>query len=87
MEKAYVVRGHLKGSRQIELDEPVRDLDGPVEVTVRPLQTAKKPPLYESLSPEEWEVALREWIESHDPNLPVLPAEALRRESMYEEKL
>jgi hypothetical protein len=36
MERGVVVRGRLHG-RQIDLDEPVDELDGEVEVTVRPL--------------------------------------------------
>ena len=36
MERGVVVRGRLHG-RQIDLDEPVDELDGEVEVTVRPV--------------------------------------------------
>ncbi|MBI5526649.1 MAG: hypothetical protein HY897_09985 [Deltaproteobacteria bacterium] len=36
MEKAVVVRGKMSGPRRVELDEPVDELDGPVEVVLRP---------------------------------------------------
>lgn len=37
MERAIVVRGRLTGARHIELDEPLAEIDGPVEVVVRSL--------------------------------------------------
>ena len=39
MERAVVVRGRLADSRHIELDEPVTELDGAVEVVLRPIPT------------------------------------------------
>jgi hypothetical protein len=41
MERAIVVRGKLADSRHIELDEPVEEISGPVEVVLRP--TAEAP--------------------------------------------
>ncbi len=38
MKRAVVVRGNLSDPSHIELDEPVPDIRGPVEVTVRPIQ-------------------------------------------------
>jgi hypothetical protein len=38
MERAVVVRGHLSDSRHVDLDEPVSDIRGAVEVTLRPIQ-------------------------------------------------
>jgi len=38
MNRAIVVRGNLNDPSHIELDEPVSDIQGPVEVTVRPIQ-------------------------------------------------
>ena len=35
MERAFIVRGRLAGPRRIELDEPVDEGDGEVEVVVR----------------------------------------------------
>lgn len=35
METALIVRGRLSNSRTIELDEPVSDIDGEVEVVLR----------------------------------------------------
>jgi len=37
MERAVIVKGKVTDSRHIELDEPVEDIAGDVEVTVRPL--------------------------------------------------
>ncbi|HVO24766.1 MAG TPA: hypothetical protein VMW56_14180 [Candidatus Margulisiibacteriota bacterium] len=87
MQTALVIRGTLKDAKTIELDEPVDQLEGPVEVTLRPIEAERKVPLYESLSAEEWITQFHEWLDAHDPNLPVLPAEALRRENIYEDRL
>jgi len=35
MERAIVVRGKLADAKHIELDEPVTELEGPVEVVLR----------------------------------------------------
>lgn len=35
METAVIVRGRISNSRHIELDEPVADIDGEVEVVLR----------------------------------------------------
>ena len=43
MERAIVVRGKLSNPRHIELDEPVTELRGPVEVVVRPVPPAQGP--------------------------------------------
>ncbi|MBI4956800.1 MAG: hypothetical protein HY908_32585 [Myxococcales bacterium] len=42
MERGVVVRGRLHG-RRIELDEPVDELDGEVEVFVRPVTEGATP--------------------------------------------
>ena len=38
MDRAIVVRGNLSDPSHIELHEPVSGINGPVEVTVRPVQ-------------------------------------------------
>jgi hypothetical protein len=38
MDRAIVVRGNLCDPSHIELDEPLSDIRGPVEVTLRPIQ-------------------------------------------------
>ena len=86
MQTARVLRGIIKDERTIELDEPVRDMQGPVEVTVRPVAPSKQAPLCETLSPGEWKKMFHAWLDAHDPNLPVLPDEALRREFIYEDR-
>jgi hypothetical protein len=40
METAVIVRGRISNSRHIELDEPVADIDGEVEIVLRRI----KPP-------------------------------------------
>jgi len=87
MQTALIVRGTLKDAKTIELEEPVSQLQGPVEVTLRPIEAERKLPLYESLSAEEWIQQFHAWLDAHDPSLPVLPDEALRRESIYEDRL
>ncbi len=43
MERGVVVRGRLHG-RQIDLDEPVDQIDGEVEVVVRAVEPARETP-------------------------------------------
>ncbi len=44
MSKAVIVRGRFADPTHIELDEAVRDLTGPVEVTLKPLVSARRIP-------------------------------------------
>ena len=44
MERGIVVRGRLRG-RRIDLDEPVGELEGEVEVVVRAVEPAAAKPL------------------------------------------
>jgi hypothetical protein len=86
MQTARMLRGTVRDEKTIELDEPVYDMQGRVEVTLRPVAPSEQAPLCETLSPEEWKKMFHAWLDSHDPNLPVLPDEALRRESIYEDR-
>jgi len=43
MQRAIIIRGHLKDSRNIVLDEPVDELRGDVEVTLRPVANTDQP--------------------------------------------
>jgi hypothetical protein len=43
-----------------------------------------KPPAI--TDPEEWQRVFDEWINSHDPNTPVLSDEAMSRESIYPDR-
>lgn len=46
MHRSRIVEGHLVDPRDIELDEPVSDLQGRVQVTVRPItQPAPRSPM------------------------------------------
>jgi hypothetical protein len=40
-------------------------------------------PFYETATPEEWVREFTKWADSHDPNTPALPIEAVSRESIY----
>lgn len=42
MQRAIIVRGRLSGPKRIELDEPVEDVTGEVEVVVRAVEPAEK---------------------------------------------
>lgn len=42
MERAVIVKGRVMDSRHIELDEPVDEIAGDVEVTVRPLDRTRE---------------------------------------------
>lgn len=38
-------------------------------------------------NPQEWARRFRAWAETHDPNTPVLPDEAMNRASIYPDRL
>jgi len=40
MERAVVVRGKLTDARHIELDEPVTEIEGPVDIVLRAVPSA-----------------------------------------------
>jgi len=86
MQTARVLRGKVKDARTIELDEPIGEIEPELEVIVRAISPAKRAPLCETLSPDEWKKMFHAWLNSHDPNTPVLPDEALHRESIYEDR-
>lgn len=44
MERAIIVRGRLSGRTRIDLDEPVDEVTGEVEVFLRPVAPAQAPP-------------------------------------------
>jgi hypothetical protein len=83
MERAVVVRGKLSDPSHIELEEPVSNMRGPVEVTVRPIQRGTGAPLFESATQEEWEREFHAWVQTHDRAVPIPSAESLRREALY----
>lgn len=87
MEREFVVRGILSDPTHIELDEPIPDLQGPVEVTVRRAAETLPTPFYKSASREAWEAAFDAWVEGHDRATPLPTPESLRRESMYGDRL
>ena len=43
MQRAVIVRGRLSGSRRIDLDEPVHEVTGEVEVVVRAVEKPAEP--------------------------------------------
>jgi hypothetical protein len=86
MRRAVIVRGRLSDPRHIELEEDLPEMRGPVEVAVRPIQGDVVVPLFDSTTNEEWERMFHAWIDGHDRTVPVPPAEALRREALYEDR-
>ena len=86
MQRAFIVRGNLSDPSHIELDEPVSDIRGPVEVTVRPIREGEQASLFESSTQEDWEREFHAWIQAHDRTTPVPAAESLRREALYEDR-
>lgn len=43
-------------------------------------------PLYETATPAELAVEIAKWMDSHDPNTPALPLEAVSRENIYSDR-
>jgi hypothetical protein len=67
MERAVIVKGRVTDSRHIELDEPVDDIAGEVEVTVRPLDRTQ-----EDVTTPDIEALVRivdEWRAKHPDQL------------------
>jgi hypothetical protein len=83
MEYSIVVQGSLSDPRHIELDEPVTELRGVVEVILRPARLAAAP----SASSATWEATFDAWVAGHDRTVPLPQPESLRREALYEDRL
>ncbi|MBI3302949.1 MAG: hypothetical protein HYZ72_12860 [Deltaproteobacteria bacterium] len=83
MERIIVVRGTLNDPTHIELDEPVTELHGPVEVVVRRAAETSLSFLQQGTSHEAWEAAFDAWVEGHDRSVPLPTPESLRREGIY----
>lgn len=83
MERAIVVKGNLTDPKHIELDEPVTEFQGPVEVVVRRAAETAPAPFYQSASREAWEAAFDAWGEGHNRSVPLPAPESLRREDIY----
>jgi hypothetical protein len=64
----------------LDVNEYVRRL---IEQHLPAAQPAAKS-LWNTLTPEEWSRAAREWVNSHDTSIPLLSDEAVSRESFYE---
>jgi hypothetical protein len=86
MGQTVVVHGNLNDPRHIELDEPVFDIRGPVEVAIRSIAESAPVPFFESSTVEEWEREFHAWIDGHDRTPAVPSAESLRREALYEDR-
>jgi hypothetical protein len=86
MGQTVVVHGNLNDPRHIELDEPVSDIRGPVEVAIRSIAESAPVPFFESSTVEEWEREFHAWIDGHDRTTPVPSDESLRREALYEDR-
>jgi hypothetical protein len=86
MKRAARVRGTLRDPRHIELDEPLDEMCGPVEVTVRAASSKSAPPRFESATRQEWEQEFHAWVQAHDRNVPIPSPASLRREALYEDR-
>lgn len=86
MDRAIIVRGNLSDPKHIELDEPVTEVQGPVEVVLRAVPGLSDVPLYRSATPEAWRRAFHAWVDAHDRSLPLPAPESLRREALYDER-
>jgi hypothetical protein len=76
----------LVGRLRLEADRRGRDVSEYVVGLIEQSLPAVEPEygyLQETLSPEEWSQALREWAESHDRSIPPLSDEVISRESFY----
>lgn len=86
MEYGIVVRGSISDPKHIELDEPVTELRGLVEVILRPAREAAGSRAGIAVAPA-WEEAFDAWVAGHDRSVPLPHPEALRREALYEDRL
>jgi hypothetical protein len=85
MEYSIVVRGSISDPKHIELDEPVTELQGMVEVILRPVRDAAMLPAV--VASPAWEEAFDAWVAGHDRSVPLPHPDALRREALYEDPL
>jgi hypothetical protein len=86
MDRAIIVRGNLSDPKHIELDEPVTEVQGPVEVVLRTVPSTSGAPFYRSATAQVWKRGFHTWVEGHDRSLPLPPPESLRREALYAER-
>jgi hypothetical protein len=48
--------------------------------------TQDERPFYETATPQELAAKIAQWMDSHDPNTPALPLEAVSKESIYPDR-
>lgn len=65
-----------------------RGLDRTTDAASRPFDaTTPQSPFYFRATTEEWQKAFNTWVEAHrDDSAPALPADALRREKVYDDR-
>ena len=68
------------------MDEPVTELQGPVEVVVRRVGEGRLARIPQHPNVTAWEAAFDAWVEGHDRTVPIPSPESLRRESIYEDR-
>jgi hypothetical protein len=83
---SIVVQGSLSDPRHIELDEPVTEIHGVVEVILRPARPARPAASKQAPAEEGWEAAFDAWVEGHDRSVPLPRPDSLHREALYEER-
>lgn len=86
MKREIVVRGKLSDPKHIELDEPVTELEGAVEVVVRATEPGAGPGAQKAKTLPAWVEAFDAWVLAHDRSVTLPSPESLRREAIYQER-
>src|SRR5437762_6678637 len=71
MERAIVVTGTLSDPTYIELDEPVTEIQGTVEIVVRRVGETLLTVIFRQTNYQVWAVASDAWVEEHDRTVPL----------------
>jgi hypothetical protein len=84
--KAVKMNAVVDKNHTIVLRVPEDVAEGPAEVIVLLREESSVPRGSVAADPEAWIRGFKSWVAAHDPSLPVLPKEALRREEIYKER-
>lgn len=76
--QAIIAQATVRG---VSLNDYLREVFGLANV----MPTAERP-FYETATPDEWIAEFTRWADSHDPQVPALPLEAVSRDSIYEDR-
>lgn len=85
--RAIKLEAQVTKERRLVVDLPDDVIEGPAEIIVLLRGPQVVPGTGDLLSdPEAWLREFDTWVASHDPNTPVPPAEALRRDALYDDR-